>query len=320
MIDKELDLNLVRLFVAMVESRNLSAAADRCGMTRSNMSHRLKRLELAMGSQLLRRTTRHVELTQAGQLLYQHGVRLLDEMRAAQASIHSLDGSVRGDVRIRLPTGLGHLYLAPVLLDFTRRYPDISLRVHINDAIGDLVSAEVDMALKITSAPPEDHVARRICDVQWSLCATPAFLGDYGPIVQLEQLGRCTLIAPQSLGRRFDLRCKRAHGDPLLLRVAPRLQSGDYPFLRDAVLASLGVALLPRYAVWSQLREGALVEVLPELEPEGVGDAIYLLTAPNRFPSVATRTLVDHLREHIERHRGDWQRAQVAQAEPPAVQ
>jgi len=308
MFDNAPDLNLVRLFVAMVESRNLSVAAERCGMTRSNMSHRLKRLELALGAQLLRRTTRHVELTQAGRLLYQHGVRVLDEIRAAQSSIDSLGGTVRGDVRIRLPTGLGHLYLAPALLDFTRRYPDISLRVHINDNIGDLVSAEVDLALKITSAPPEDHVARLVCAIQWCLCAAPAFLLDGQPVQTLDQLRRCSMIAPQSLGRRFDLRLNAAHGDPLVLRVAPRLQSGDYPFLREAVLAGLGVALLPRYAVWNQLRDGQLREVLPEFEPEGVGNAIYLLTAPNRFPSVATRTLAGFVQEHIERHRRDWLR------------
>lgn len=314
MIDNMPDLNLVRLFVAMVESRNLSAAAQRCGMTRSNMSHRLKRLELDLGAQLFRRTTRHVELTQAGQLLYQHGIRLLDEMRAVQAAIDSLDGTVRGDVRIRLPTGLGHLYLAPVLLDFARAYPDIALRVHINDGIGDLISAEVDIALKITSSPPEDHVARRLCGIQWCLCAAPDFLDRNGPVERMEQLGRCDLIAPQSLGRRFDLRLKQTHGDPLILRVAPRLQSGDYPFLRDAVLAGLGVALLPRYAVWSQLRDGTLQEVLPAFEPEGVGDAIYLLTAPNRFPSMATRVLADFLRAHIERHAQDWGRTVTAAA------
>lgn len=311
MIDNMPDLNLVRLFVAMVESRNLSAAALRCGMTRSNMSHRLKRLELDLGAQLFRRTTRHVELTPAGQLLYRHGLRVLDEMRAVQAAIDSLDGTVRGDVRVRLPTGLGHLYLAPVLLDFARTYPDIALRVHINDGIGDLISAEVDLALKITSSPPEDHVARRICGIQWCLCASPEFLKKNGPIQNMEQLGRCDLIAPQSLGRRFDLRLKQAQGDPLILRIAPRLQSGDYPFLRDAVLAGLGVALLPRYAVWSQLRGGSLIEVLPAFEPEGVGDAIYLLTAPNRFPSMATRVLADFIREHVERHSADWDRNAV---------
>jgi len=265
-----------------------------------------------MGAQLLRRTTRHVELTQAGRLLYQHGVRLLDEMRAAQAAIDSLGGTVRGDVRVRLPTGLGHLYLAPVLLEFARAYPDISLRVHINDNIGDLVSAEVDLALKITSAPPEDHVARRLCAIQWVLCAAPSFRHDGRPVRTVKERGRCSLVAPQSMGRAFDLRLMHAHGDPLVLRVVPRLQSGDYPFLREAVLAGLGVVLLPRYAVWKELRDGLLQEVLPEFEPEGVGNAIYLLTAPNRFPSMAARTLAGFVQAHIERHHRDWLRPAAA--------
>lgn len=306
-VDNKIDLNLLRLFVTLVEARTLTETARRLGMTRSNVSRRLKTLELNMGAQLLLRTTRHVELTQAGHLLYLHGARMLDELETARASIDSLGAAVRGDVRIRLPTGLGHLYLAPVLLQFARAYPDISLRVLINDYIGDLVSAEVDVALKITSDPPGDHVARRLCDVAWCLCAAPAFLDDRGGVGAIHELGDCELIAPASLGRRFDLKFD-LQDTPVLLRVAPRLQSGDYPFLVEAALAGLGVALLPRYAVWRQLEAGTLVEVLPQHEPAGVGGSLYLLTAPNRFPTMAARTLMEFLREHIRLHQDDWAR------------
>jgi DNA-binding transcriptional LysR family regulator len=307
MIDNKLDLNLLRLFAIMVESRNLSVAAERAGMTRSNMSHRLKTLESSMNAQLLRRTTRHIELTQAGQLLYRHCARLLEEVDTARASIDSLGVTISGDVRIRLPTGLGHLYLAPVLLDFARAHPAISLRVMINDFIGDLVSAEVDMALKITSAPPEDHVARRLCDIHWCLCAAPSYLARQGPVDSIEALTLCDLIAPASLGRRFDLKLTYL-GARILLRVSPRLQSGDYPFLVEAVSGGLGVALLPRYAVWRQLREGQLIEILPEHEPDGVGDAVFLLTAPNRFPTLATRTLMEFISAQLRANEGDWKR------------
>ncbi|MBY4947975.1 LysR family transcriptional regulator [Cupriavidus respiraculi] len=308
MIDNSLDLNMVRLFVTMVEAKTLTAAAARSGMTRSNVSRRLKLLEQHMGAQLLRRTTRHVELTEAGSLLYTHGLRMLDELQAASASIDSLGQSVRGDVRIRLPTGLGHLYLTPVLLQFARTYPDISLRVVINDYIGDLISAEVDVALKITSMPPEDHVARKICDVGWCLCAAPSFLEENGPIHQAADLLECDLISPASLGRRFDLKITVA-GTPVTLRVAPRIQSGDYPFLFESMMGGLGVALLPRYAVWRQIESGQIVEVLDQCDPEGVGDSIYMLTAPNRFPTLATRTLMDYVRSHLEDQSCAWQRA-----------
>jgi len=305
MIDNSLDLNLVRLFVTLVESKTLTAAAERCGMTRSNVSRRLKLLEQQLGAQLMRRTTRHVELTEAGRLLYAHGVRMLDELQAAGASIDSLGQTVRGDVRIRLPTGLGHLYLAQVLLEFAQQHPAISLRVLFNDYIGDLIPAEVDVALKITSAPPEDHVARRLCAVRWCLCATPAFLARREAVASPAELAGCELIAPASFGRRFDLKLMSAD-TPLILRVAPRIQSGDYPFLREAVLAGLGVALLPRYAVWQHIGRGELVEVLPACEPEGVGDSIYMLTAPNRFPTLATRTLMDFIRERLAGREEEW--------------
>lgn len=306
-MDNNLNLNLLRLFVAAVECETLSEAARRTRMTRSNASRQLKALENAMGAQLLRRTTRHTEVTEAGQLLYEHSLRMLEEMETAQAAIDSLGDVVKGDVRLRLPTGLGHLYLAPVLIEFAKRYPDVSLRVLINDFIGDLISAEVDVALKITSAPPEDHVARKLCPVHWCLCATPQFIEQHGTITRLEELTRCTLITPASYGRRFDMKLKM-NGITMLLRVAPRLQSGDYPYILNATLSHLGVALLPRYAVWEHLQAGQLCEVLPEYEPEGVGDSLYLLTAPNRYPTLATRTLMNFITEQVRQHEVHWRR------------
>lgn len=302
-----MNLNLVRLFITVVQARTLSEAARRLGMTRSNASRQLKALELEVGAQLLRRTTRHSEVTEAGRLLYEHGLRMLDEMEEARSSIDSLGKTIRGDVRIRLPTGVGHFYLTPVLLDFARAYPSVSLSILINDYIGDLISAEVDVALKITSTPPEDHVARRLCCIAWCLCASPEFLKESAPITNVKTLMQIPLISPLSMGRRFDLTLKK-EGLPVSLRVSPRLQSGDYPYLLEATLAGLGVALLPRYAVWTHLKSGVLQEVLAEWEPEGVGNSAYLLTAPNRFPSLATHTLIKYLTEKIQQQQMNWQR------------
>jgi DNA-binding transcriptional LysR family regulator len=307
MIDNNLDLNLVRLYVTMVESPSLTAAAASSGMTRSNTSKRLKILEKAVGAQLMRRTTRHAELTEAGHLLYAHALRMLEELSSATTSIDSLGKTVRGDVRVRLPTGLAHLYLTPVLLDFARKHPEISLRVLINDSIGDLISAEVDVALKVTSQPPEDHVARRICGVGWCVCAATSFLEAHAPITNTTDLERCDLITPQSLGRRFNLKLTIA-GDTQTVRVSPRIQSGDYPFLFESMMAGLGVALLPRYAVWRQIQAGTVREVLENCDAEGVGDSIYMITTSTRFPTVATRTLMDFISEHLESQAPNWKK------------
>src|SRR5690625_1586008 len=155
-MDNSINLNLIKLFITVVESGTISEAARRLGMTRSNASRQLKALELEIGAQLFRRTTRRTEITEPGKILYKHSVRMIEEMSIARASIDSLGQKIKGEIRIRLPTGLGHLYLTDFLLQFARLYPELTLRIRINDYIGDLIDAEVDLALRITSTPPED--------------------------------------------------------------------------------------------------------------------------------------------------------------------
>jgi DNA-binding transcriptional LysR family regulator len=306
MIDNKFDLNLLRLFVTIVEAPNLSVAAERSLTTRSNISHRLKALETAMKAQLLRRTTRRMELTEAGRTLYQHCMRMLEQLDSARASIDNLGNRIAGDVRLRLPTGLGNIYLAPVLLDFARAYPEVSLRVVLNDHISDLISAEVDVALKITSTPPDDYVAHRLCDIQWCLCTTPSYLKDR-PVEDWKDLQSSVLISPAALGRSFDLKLIR-NKIVTAVRVTPRLQSGDFTFLVSTVVDGLGIALLPRYAVWRLLRDGRLIEVLPEYDPQGVGNVAYLLTVPNRFTTPATRTLMQFIMQHVKSNQSNWTR------------
>jgi DNA-binding transcriptional LysR family regulator len=88
--------------------------------------------------------------------------------------------------------------------------------------------------------------------------------------------------------------------------VTPRIQSGDYRFIFESMMAGLGIGLLPRYAVWRQLASRQVIEVLGDYDPEGVGDGIYMLTASNRFPALATRTLMDFIRRHLEEQQKNW--------------
>jgi DNA-binding transcriptional LysR family regulator len=128
------------LFIEIVESRSLSAAARKLGMTRSNISQRLKLLERETGAQLLRRSTRNFELTQAGHTLYDCGQRMLEDLSTARASIDSLGQTLSGRVRISVPTGFGRMFIGPKLLEFARRYPGIMLNVKFNNQIEDLIT------------------------------------------------------------------------------------------------------------------------------------------------------------------------------------
>jgi DNA-binding transcriptional LysR family regulator len=302
----DLNLNLIGLFVEIVDSRSLSAAARKLGMTRSNISQRLKSLEQETGAQLLRRSTRSLELTQAGHTLYDCGRRMLDDLGAAYASIDSLGQTLRGQVRISVPTGVGRMFVGAKLLEFARAHPSIALTVTFNNRIDDLIAAQVDVAVRITSTPPLDYVARRICTVGWKLYASADYLGTHGTVDTPEDLVRHTVVASPYPARRVTITLThKDEGTAHTITVQPTLQSSDYPFLAEAVSQGMGIGLLPAYV--SQVPANrALVPVLPDYRVAGQQDTLYIVTLPNRYPTPATQALIDYLGSAIAALSETW--------------
>lgn len=293
-----MDLNLIHAFVDIVESGNLAEAGRRRGVTRSQISRQLRQLEHQAGAQLLRRTTRRLEMTEPGQSLYEHGLRILREMASAQAEIDSLGKTLRGHVRVSVPTGLGNALIAPLLLRFAQLHPGISLRVFFSNRVTDLIAAEIDVALKVTSEPPLDHVARDVCAIRWQLCASPHYLASVPPVRSPADLAACRFLCTPSPSRRFRLRLGR-DGRREDVELSPQLQSEHFQFLARAVREGHGIGLLPVYIGWDDMRNGTLVPVLPDWEPEGLGNRLYIITTPSLHLSMATRALIGFLKEEI---------------------
>lgn len=295
-----MDLNLIQAFVDIVDAGNLAEAGRRRGVTRSQVSRQLRELEHQAGAQLLRRTTRRLELTEPGQALYQHGVRILQEVASAQAEIDSLGQTLRGHVRVSVPTGLGDAYIAPLLLQFAHKHPGITLRVFFANRVNDLIAAEIDVALKVTSAPPLDHVAREICDIRWQLYASPQYLASIGSVQVPPDLAGCSFLCPPFPPRQFPLSLYR-DGQRVDVALTPTLQSEHFLFLARAVREGHGIGMLPVYIGWEEVRAGNLVPVLPDWRPEGLGNKLFIITTPNLHPSMATRALIGFLREELEK-------------------
>ncbi|MGO4305150.1 LysR substrate-binding domain-containing protein [Cupriavidus sp. RAF12] len=297
-----MDLNLIQAFVDIVEAGNLAEAGRRRGVTRSQISRQLAQLEEQAGIRLLRRTTRRLEMTDPGQSLYEHGLRILQEVAAAQAEIDSLGKTLRGHVRVSVPTGLGDAFIAPLLLQFAKRHPGISLRVFFANRVTDLIAAEIDVALKVTSTPPLDTVARDVCAIRWQLCASPDYLASIPPVRTPSDLAKCRFLCPPYTSRRFVLTLGRDTCDGPEredVEIAPSLQSEHFTFLMHAVREGHGISLLPVYAGWEDVRRGTLVPVLPDWKPEGLGNRLYIITTPNPHLSMATRALITFLRDAI---------------------
>lgn len=296
-----MDLNLVRSFVEIVEAGTLSEAARRRNVTRSQMSKELKTLERQVDATLMRRTTRQLALTTSGQTLYEHGVRMLAEMESARSSIDSLGHTVRGHVRLSIPSGLGEAFLGDRLLSFQQMHPAITLRVLFSNRVVDLIGEEVDVAVRVTSDPPPDQVARKLCSIRWGLFAAPSYLATLPPLLAPEDLAGCRMICPPGPEQHFRLVMER-EAQVRELRLRPYLQTERVPYLRSAMLAGNGIALLPEYALPSyglqdDLLAGRAVRVLPSWQPQGLGKALYILTMQDRRPSHAVCVLTDYLRE-----------------------
>jgi len=292
--NKVIDPNALVLFVDIVEAGNLSLAARNLKMSRANVSYHLAQLERSIGLQLMRRTTRRVELTDVGQRLYQHGRAIRDEAMAARESAAMFGKGLHGSVRLSVPTGFGHMVMSPWLIEFKRLYSHITLELLFDNRVDDLLREEVDVAVRVVSEPPQQLVAVEIASVRYVVCASVAYASANTMPLQLEDLSTAPLVTSAVSGR--ELRAS-AYRDDLRREVTlrPTLASENFQFLREAILAGLGVGLVPDYVVRKDIAEGRIVTVLNEWRLSVFGTRMYLLRMPGRYQTLASRTLIDFI-------------------------
>lgn len=287
-----MDAHALALFVDIVEAGNLSEAARKLKMSRANVSYHLMQLERSVGMQLMRRTTRRVELTEVGQRLHQHGRVIRDEVLAAKEAVASLGKGLHGSVRLSLPTGFGHLVMSGWMIEFKRLYPAIALDLLFDNRVDDLLREEVDVAVRVMSDPPQQMVAIELARVRYVTCASAAFARQQALPTRLEDLAGAPLLTSAVVGR--DLRVSAYQGDERReLTLHPTLASENFQFLREAILAGLGVGLVPDYVVAQDVAEGRVVTALGDWRLSVFGTRMFLLRTADRYQTLATRTLID---------------------------
>jgi DNA-binding transcriptional LysR family regulator len=291
---KGVDASGLMLLVSILDAGNLSQAARQLKMSRANVSYHLSQLEKSIQLQLVRRTTRRIEPTEIGLQLYQHGRAIRDELLAAREAVAHLGKGLHGAVRISVPTGFGQLVMSPWLIEFKRQYPDITLELLFENRVDDLLREEVDVAVRVMSEPPQAMVARELARVRYVACASADYAGLHGLPTQLHDLQTLPLITSSVQGRELRLSAYLAdEREELTLR--PTLASENFQFLREAILSGLGVGLVPDYVVAADIAQGRVVTTLTAWRLSLFGSRLFLLRMPDRYPTLATRTLIDFL-------------------------
>ena len=285
------NLEDLETFVAVADTGGVSPAARRLGLPKSIVSRRLTRLEAELGAQLLTRNTRGAALTEAGATFREHAARAVAEIDAARESV-SPTGELRGLLRIAVPMSLGLTHLAPMLAQFAARHPLLQLHVAYGDRFVDLIGEGFDLAVRIGYLQDSALVARRVGGVRATLVASPEYVRAHGAPKSLEDLQGHPAIMQGTESWRF-----RAGEKIVVIHPQGRFKADAGFALVAAVLAGLGVIVLPEFLAGDHLASGKLVQLLPEHPIPEAG--LYIVRPPGDHPARKVRALTDFLIEQF---------------------
>lgn len=295
----------LHLLGAIARFGSFTQAAQRLGLSKAAVSQRVVELERAVGLPLVLRTTRSVRLTEAGQRLVDDTAASFSHIAASVAGVRDLASQPRGLVRVTAPVALGRQQVAPVLEGFFRLYPEVRVEMELADGVVNLAREGFDLAVRHTSAPPDNHVAWKLCTSRTLLVATAAYLRRRGTPAQPADLAGHDCLAylrPGPAAWSFERGDGDAGSEPERASVAVSgpLRANNSELLRDAVLSGLGIAQVPDFSAAAALRAGRLREVLPDWRPVGFfGDAVYAIRPWSPTTPRAVQALVEHLRGEL---------------------
>lgn len=298
------ELQAADSFRLIVRSGSLANAARARGVNPSTLTRSLQELEQHLGTQLLKRTTRRLSLTEAGQVYLQHAERLLAIRREAHEAIASLTGGTpRGHLRVSMPVVVGERILGPRLQVFRARYPELQLELDLSDRNMPLVEAGFDLGLRIGRLQDSSLRAQRLATVSRTLVASPDYLTAHGTPQSPQDLQQHACITLGQLAGPVSWRFWRAD-ETAVHTVQGWLHCTSPPLALTAARQGQGITRVATWVAESALRRGELVRILPEWscdDPEHGGPGLYVVYTQGSGAVIPlkSRVFVDFVRESL---------------------
>jgi DNA-binding transcriptional LysR family regulator len=285
-------LNSMTIFVEVVNQEGFTAAAEKMGLSRAQVSKSVMQLEAHLGTRLLNRTTRRVSLTEIGRVYYERCIVILGDIEEIEGIAGEQANKPHGTLRLSAPTSFGILHLNEAIPRYLKQHPQVTISLSLSDRFIDAVAEGFDLVVRI--AQPEDSslIARKVAPCKRILCAAPEYLRRNG----MPQVPQDLAIHP-CLVYSNDLKPDTwvLHGpngeDSVKVNGPVCADNGD--ILKSAAVAGLGVALLPTFIVGPELQAGRLQQILPDYCPPEI--SIYAVFPSRRYLSAKVRTFVDFL-------------------------
>jgi DNA-binding transcriptional LysR family regulator len=290
-------LEAMEVFVRIVQAGSFSAVAREMGTTQPTISKQITALETHLGTRLLNRSTRNLSLTEAGTAYYERCKRILEDVKAAEGALGRLQSSLTGVLHVNGAIAMGQIFLTPLVLDFQRMYPELTIELTLNDRYIDLVEEGVDVAVRLGRLADSNLIARPLGQARRVLVATREYLDRFGTPRVPGDLSRhnCLLYAYLSSGNEWWFRGPQGE---LRVQAHGNFKANNGHAIREALLSGAGVALMPDWLVHAEIESGELVALLPEFAPAPLEvNAVY---PSGRHVSTKLRTFLDFLQERFK--------------------
>jgi DNA-binding transcriptional LysR family regulator len=291
-------LESMAIFVRVVERGSFSAVARETGLSQPTISKQISALETRLGGRLFARSTRQLSMTDEGQRYYQQCRAILASVENAEHSFHSGQERIAGSLRVGSSGSFGRVQIASRLRDFLERYPDVSVDLQLTDENVDLVSAGIDVAVRIGELKDSSLIARQIGLTRRRVFAAPSYLERHGVPLTPKDLTDHNCLVFNQLEHFASWRFEH-NGRWNSVQVSGNVRSNNSEAVRQLVLNGLGVSLSPLWLFRQDLREGRVVAILESYSPASL--PIHAVTPPDRRQSARVRAFIDYLRDAFAR-------------------
>lgn len=289
-------LNSMTIFVQVVEKEGFTAASEKLGLSRAQISKSVMQLEKHLGARLLNRTTRRVSLTETGRIYYERCKLILNDIEEMEGVAGEQTSSPHGTLTLSAPTSFGILQLQKVIPEYIKHYPNVKISLSLADRFIDVVSEGFDVGIRIAKLEDSSLIARKIAPCKQVFCASPEYLNKKGtPKVPIDlALHPCLVYSNDLKPDTWFL-----HGPEGIqsIKVSGPVCADNGDVLKEAAVAGLGVTLLPTFIVGADIKSGSLQQILSDYHPPEI--SVYAVFPSHRYLSAKVRTFVNFLSEYF---------------------
>jgi len=290
---QQYDLLDLRSFITVVEVGAFNRAADLLDTSTASVSRRVSNLEKALGVKLLNRTTRKLDLSDAGMQFYTDALAIFRALDEAEEKARSGREIVKGKIRVAAPLSFGMHSIAPFLPKFMHKYPELNVQLLLEDRQTDLVAEGIDVAIRIGSLKDSSLVATPISSIPRVFCASSEYLEHHGEPHEPAELVDHNCLHYSLISTREEWGFLKDEQEQSI-EVSGTLSTNNGEVLKEAAIQGIGISLLPSFIVSEAIEDGRLVKVLADYEPEPFG--LYAIRPSRQYTPVKVKLLIGALK------------------------